>query len=97
LSASTRRPTVCGSSGVARSLVVIDSDIRGPGSQPQLILLTKLVGLACVDHETAGLARCQQDDHRSAGCRDLGWPWNGVYGARVAWSTGSSADLGAGF
>ena len=33
LSASTRRPTVCGWSGVAGPLVVIDPDIRGPGSQ----------------------------------------------------------------
>ena len=26
--------------------------------------------------EAASLVRCQQDDHRSAGCRDPGWIWN---------------------
>ena len=87
LSASTRRPTVCGSSGVARPLVVIDPDIWRPGSQPQLIMLTELVGLACVDHETAGLTRCQQDDHRSAGC-EIWMALKRRYGAHEwAWGT----------
>ncbi|HZL75090.1 MAG TPA: hypothetical protein VFB83_06915 [Propionibacteriaceae bacterium] len=57
------------------------------GGQPQLILLTEFVGLACVDHETAGLARCQQDDHRSAGC-EIWMALKRRYGAHEwAWGT----------
>ena len=82
---------------MARPLVVIDPDIWRPGSQPQLILLTELVGLACVDHETAGLTRCQQDDHRSAGC-EIWMALKRRYGAHEwAWGTTGAPPARAGF